>query len=168
MTIPTLLLALSTQTASAANSVRQAGNFGLGLGGGNFVSGLSVKYFLADDMALEGTLGSWHFGGVGVSGALLWEMPNLAEEDDFDINWNIGPGAAFWTYSYNGPGNYGFNAFAITAVLGLEMDLNDVPLDLVIEWRPGVYVYSVTSGVYGYDGAQGYFGGFGGHIRYFF
>jgi hypothetical protein len=166
--LPTLLLALTTQTASAADTVRQAGNFGLGLGGGNFVSGISMKYFMSDDTAIEGLLGSWGFGGLGVSAALLFEMPNLVEEDDFNLAWSVGPGVAFWTYTYDGFGEYSYNAFAITAVLGLEMNLNEVPLDIVIEWRPGIYISSVTAGVYDNDGAVASFGGFGGHIRYYF
>jgi hypothetical protein len=169
LTLPTLL-ALTTSTASAANSVRRAGNSGLGLTGGSFVSGLSVKYFLSDDMAIQGALGGgWRFGGVGLSGALLWEMPTLVEEDDFDLAWNVGPGAAFWTYGYDGyPYDYGLNYVALTAVLGLELDLNDVPLDVVLEWRPGIYIVSVGSGVYADSGAGLYLGAVGGSVRYYF
>lgn len=169
LTLPTLL-ALCTSTASAANSVRQAGNFGLGLAGGNFVSGIGVKYFLSDDMAIQGTLGGgWRFAGIGVSAALLWEMPALVEDDTFDLAWNIGPGVGFWTYGYAGyPYDYDLNYFAVTAVLGLEMDLNDIPLDLVLEWRPGLYFVSVGSGIYNDDGAFVAFGGIGGAVRYYF
>ncbi len=163
------LLALTTSTASAANTVREAGNFGLGLqGGGRMVSGLSMKYFMAEDLALEGTLGSWYYGGFGISGALLFEMPTLAEDDAFDLAWNIGPGVGFGTYHYGGFGSYSYNVIALTAVLGLEMDLNDVPLDIVLEWRPGIYIASVTDGFYDDSGAVLWFDGLGLAIRYYF
>ena len=168
LALPTLFLALTAQTASAANSVRKEGNVGLGLeGGGRIVSGFSVKYFMSDDLALQGTLGSWYYGGFGISGALLFEMPALAEEDDFDIAWNVGPAAAFGTYSYNGPAAYGYNVVALTAVLGLEMNLNDIPLDIVLEWRPGLHFYAVSDGIYDDEGAQVRFDGIGLAIRYY-
>ena len=168
LALPTLLFALTVQTASAANTVRQDGNLGLGLEiGGRMVSGFSVKYFMSDDLALQGTLGSWYYGGFGISGALLFEMPTLAEEEDFDIAWNVGPAAAFGTYYDGGPASYGYNVIALTAVLGLEMNLNDVPLDFVLEWRPGLHFYAETQGNYDDDGAVFRFDGLGLAIRYY-
>ena len=166
LAMSTLLLAF-TQTASAANTVRQEGNVGLGLqGGSRMVSGFSVKYFLSDDLALEGTLGSWYYGGFGISGALLFEMPPLAEDEDFDLAWDVGPGASFGNYHYGGFDAYTYNVIAITAVVGLEMDLNDIPLDIVLEWRPGLYFTSATEGTYN-DGAYVWFDSIGLAIRYY-
>lgn len=169
LAMPTLLLALTVQTASAANTVREEGNFGIGLqGGSRMVSGFSAKYFLSEDLALEGTLGAWRYGGFGVSGAVLFEMPTLAEDEDFDIAWNTGPAVSFGNYHYGGFDNYSYNVFAITAVLGLEMDLNDIPLDIVLEWRPGVYFSSTTEGVYDDEGTNVWFDAIGFAIRYYF
>lgn len=169
LAMPTLLLALTAQTASAANAVREEGNVGLGLQAGSWtVSGFSLKYFLKDDFALEGTLGAWRYGGFGISAAALFEMPTLAEDEDFDIAWNTGPAVAFGTYDYGGfDDHYAYNAVAITAVLGLEMDLNEIPLDLVLEWRPGVYFFSTTEGVYDDEGANVRFDALGFAIRYY-
>ena len=168
LAIPTLLVALTAHTASAANTVREQGNVGLGLqGGSRMVSGFSCKYFLKDDLALEGTLGAWQYGGFGISGAALFEMKNLAEDEDFDITWNTGPAVAFGNYHYGGFDNYAYNVFAISAVLGLEMDLNDIPLDIVLEWRPGVYFSSTTEGVYDNEGTNVWFDAIGFAIRYY-
>ena len=167
LAMPTLLFALSAQTASAANTVRQEGNVGLGLqGGSRMVSGFSVKYFMSDDLAFEGTLGTFYYAGFGISAALLFEMPPLAEDEDFDLAWNIGPAAAFGTYNYGGFDSYSYNAIALTAVLGLEMNLNDIPLDVVLEWRPGLYFTAATDGDYD-DGARVWFDGIGLAIRYY-
>jgi hypothetical protein len=166
LVLPTLLLALTAQTASAANTVREEGNVGLGLqGGSRMVSGFSLKYFLDNDLALEGTLGSFRYGGFGISGAVLFEMPPLAEDEDFDVAWNLGPAVAFGTYHYGGFDSYSYNVVAITAVLGLEMDLNDIPLDIVLEWRPGLYVPFATEDFD--DGAQVWFDGIGLAVRYY-
>ena len=168
LTMPTLLLALSAHTASAANTVREEGHVGLGLqGGSRMVSGFSVKYFLDDDLALEGTLGSFYYGGFGLSGAVLFELPTLAEDEDFDIAWNTGPAVMFGTYHYGGFDNYGYNVIALTAVLGLEMDLNEIPLDIVLEWRPGLYISNTTEGVYDDEGAKVWFDSIGLAVRYY-
>ena len=169
LAMPTILVALTAQTAFAANVVREEGNFGIGLqGGSRMVSGFSAKYFLKDDLALEGTLGAYSYGGFGISGAVLFELPTLAEDEDFDIAWHTGPALTFGNYHYGGFDNYAYNVFAVTAVLGLEMDLNDIPLDIVLEWRPGVFFSSTTEGVYDNEGANVWFDSFGFAIRYYF
>ena len=53
------------------------------------------------------------------------------------------------------------------AVLGLEMDLNDIPLDIVLEWRPGLYFSSTTEGVYDDEGTNVWFDSIGFAIRYY-
>ena len=65
-----VLVALSlaaVEAAHAGDPIRSGGNFGLGLGGGLAVSGLSGKYWLAEAHALQGVVGAWGLGRAGGS-----------------------------------------------------------------------------------------------------
>lgn len=148
-----LVLLLAPSLALAGSPVQQPGNLGLGLGGGTHVSGLSGKYFLANDFAAQAVVGWWgagrESGGIGVSADALWELPRLAQTDSLDVGWNVGPGANLVA---------GNNAFGlgVNGVLGLEFHVHPVPIDLVIEYRPGIAVIpDLTPDLIG----------FGAHIR---
>lgn len=133
------LLALSTlaaTTASAATPIQSAGNLGVGLGGGTHVSGLSLKYFGAEAVALQGVVGFYGAGrdatGLGASLDLLYEQKPLASGSVLDLGWNIGPGV-----------NVGIGdnlLLGAGGVAGLEFRFHDVPLDLVLEYRPGLTI----------------------------
>lgn len=151
-----LLLAGSAHAAD----FRSGGNFGLGLGGGTFSSGISGKYYLSDSNAIQGVIGTWGYtGGYGSSGFALsadylWEMPIFASTDPVDFGWNVGAGAALGTipaleYMYVG----------IAGVIGIEANFNPVPIDIVLEYRPTVVV--VPGVGFGWSGLTG-------HVRYYF
>ncbi len=135
-TLPLFLLMLAPLTASAGTPIQSGGNFGLGLGGGTHVSGLSGKYFFGNDLAGQAVVGWWGAGrdggGLGVSGDLLFEMKPLVSTDPVDIAWNIGPGVNV------GVGDATW--LGVNGVLGLEFNFKPVPIDLVLEYRPGLQV----------------------------
>lgn len=158
-TLPLAILSLClSSTALAASS--PGGNFGLGLGGGLGVSGLSGKYYLGDAAALQGVVGWWgagqKYGGLGVNVDYLFERPQFAGGDPIALGWNFGVGGSLivWESGYD-------DSFALGAsgVLGLEFLLQPFPLDFVIEYRPGV---SLVPG-FGVDLFNG-----SGHLRYYF
>ena len=99
--LTSLALLLVALPASAATPIQSAGNLGLGLGGGSHVSGLSGKYFMAQDFSAQLVVGWWgagrDWGGIGLSGDLLWEQRNLTTTEPVDIAWNIGPGVTVLT-----------------------------------------------------------------------
>lgn len=151
----TLGLFFATSPDTAHAQVRAGGNFGIGLGGGSGTSGISMKYFLADSHALQGVVGIWGLGRgelvVGLTGDYLFEGPALFSNGTLEIGWNVGfgpflgVGDAFW--------------LGVNGVLGLEFNLDFIPLDIVVEYRPGVLIL---------PGVDPDLLNFTGHIRYYF
>lgn len=148
-----LALIAAPLTASAGTPVQSPGNFGLGLGAGTHVSGISGKYWLASDFSAQAVVGAWGLGrgtggALGVSADGLFELPRLLQDDALDIGWNIGPGVNLAVGNAVGLG--------VNGVLGLEFNIHAVPIDIVLEYRPGISVIpDVNADLIG----------FGGHIR---
>lgn len=147
-----MIAALSVPGVAAASP--PGGPFGIGLGGGTGPSGLSMKYHTGGT-ALQGVIG---WGGVGddggylaVSADFLLEQPEFAGGQGLSLAWNYGLGA-----------NVGVGdalALGVSAIAGLEFNIQPVPIDIVLEIRPGIsllpgFDVSLLNG--------------GGHIRYYF
>jgi hypothetical protein len=162
-----LPLALLLSPGAQAADYRAAGHTGLGLGVGTASGGISIKHFLTDGTAVQGVIGAWGgwgYSGLGLSADYLFEMPYIAETDDLDVAWNIGPGLGLGIYS--GPN---LITVAASGVLGLELGFNPVPIDIVFEYRPTLYLGN--SGYYGrhYGSGLGFDpNAFSGHVRWFF
>ncbi|OIP35048.1 MAG: hypothetical protein AUK47_17330 [Deltaproteobacteria bacterium CG2_30_63_29] len=150
------VLALMLPLTAQADEVRSAGNFGLGLGGGTGTSGLSMKYFVNNSNAFQGVVGVWGLGRnhgsvIGLSADYLWEGPALASGSVLELGWNIGLGAfagtgdAFW--------------LGAAGVLGLEFNFRPIPIDIVLEYRPGLLIL---------ERVDADLINFGGHLRYYF
>lgn len=157
-----LVLALvgigAARPALAGDPIRSGGNFGLGLGGGLAVSGLSGKYWLADAHALQGIVGAWGLGraggsSLGVGLDYLIEMPTITDTEPVEIGWNLGLGGTV------GVGGGGLGWVGASGVAGLEFNFHPVPIDLVLEYRPGVVVVPAFGAA---------LVNFSGHIRYYF
>lgn len=168
--VPALSLTLLVLTAAPASAkpVRTAGNFGLGLGSGTMANGLSAKYFAATSHALQFNLGvfggggidnRWHrFGGLGLSADYLFEMPTLVKAGRaFELAWNIGAGVGVGLDDHDGGDDV--VAFAASFVLGLEFNLIPVPIDIVLEYRPGLLIVPDVD----FDAVD-----FTAHIRFYF
>jgi hypothetical protein len=151
-------LAGSATTASpaAAEQIRTPGRFGLGIGSTTLSNGLSAKYFMSRADALQFGLGElgccgirhrWHGfdDGVALGIDYLREMPDITRAGDaFYLAWNFGGGLGigFWDHDHFDDIDDDFDddggvAVAATFVLGLEFDFIPIPLDIVLEWRPG-------------------------------
>jgi len=168
----TLLLAsamflLPTDRAQAAGGVRQVGNVGIGLGAGTLATGFSVKYHMDPKMSRQGNVGLWRSGwycnrfrcwgggqSLAASGDLIFEMPVLTGNKDVTLAWEVGGGVGLGLSEY---GNH--VGFAINGVVGLQVNIDVVPLDVVLEYRPGIYL----APGFGFDLVNG-----GAHIRYYF
>jgi len=142
------------------SSVRTMGSFGLGLGAGTSTAGLSMKYFARETLALQGvvgagydstTQGSWSTG-LGAGADLLFEMPSFASLDDVEFGWSAGPGIGV-SVTDNGP------SLAVAGVVGLELGLLQVPMDIVLEYRPRMLLAPEL----GWDWFS-----LSGHIRWYF
>lgn len=129
--VPLLLPA----TAAADTPVRFPGNLGLGVSAGVWVNGASVKYFINEANALEGVVGLWGLGrastGFGVSADYLREFPSLLEDSAYEVGWCAGGGPSM-------AGGGGAFAVGVHATAGIELNLEEFPLDVVLELKPGV------------------------------
>lgn len=155
--IPTLLLAAAGP--ARAGELRHAGNFGLGFGGGTYGGGISAKYFASDTTAFQGTLNAWankNGSAIVANGDYLVEMPDLANLDGMDIGWSIGPGVGLGLET---AGSYNSVTLGISGLAGLEFNLNVIPLDIVLEYRPRLLLIDIVD----FELVT-----FGGHVRYYF
>ena len=149
-----LLLAASSP---AEAGIRQAGGTGVGLGSGTFANGLSLKHFLTDMTAVQVNAGTWgtyrHFGG-GLAGCLdfLLEMPPLHKGQGFHVGWSLGAGGGFGLVADE-------LVAAAAGVAGVEMNVTAIPIDVVLEYRPGLGIIPVV----GFEVIN-----FTGHVRYYF
>lgn len=145
MTLLALAALLSSSPALALDPPRGGATFGLGVGGGTGISGLSGKYWLGEHNAFQGIVGTYgsgrykdyagntYYTGLGIGLDYLYEMPSLVETEPVIIGWNLGFGASVGLAD---------NTFVGAAgVLGLEADFQPVPIDLVLEYRPGLLLY---------------------------
>jgi hypothetical protein len=152
-----LVVGLLGSLDASAESFRQGGKFGLGLGGGFGVSGLSGKYFVTKSQAFQamvggdGVLDGDGGGGLGVGLDYLIEGPALARTEPLDIAWSIGAGGTLGVGDAVGIGASG--------VAGLEFCINPVPIDVVLEFRPGIVIVPEI----GADIVN-----FSGHVRWYF
>lgn len=109
--------------------------FGLGLMIGA-PTGLSGKYFLSSDRALDfgvGAIYGYRYGnGFHVHGDYLWHPVSLAHTEAFELPFYLGVGARIWSF---GCGNCTNNATAIgvRVPFGLSMDFNEAPIDIFFE-----------------------------------
>ena len=155
-----IALLCCSSVAQAGTPIRSGGNFGLGVGGGYWLNGLSLKYYSGDNTSLQGVIGGYGYGhgydndyyygsGLGITGDFLWEMPELTNNEAFELAWSAGLGPSV------GLGNNWF-ALGVHGTLGLEFNFNPIPIDVVLEYKPGVYVV---------PGVGADLWNFGGHIR---
>lgn len=145
---------LVSTSAQAGTPVRSGGNLGLGLGGGYWFNGLSGKYYMSDRMAVQGVLGAYGiglpgYGGLGLTADYLWEMPAIMQGSVLEVAWSAGLGPSV------GVGDQ-WVALGAHGTLGLELNFQKVPIDVALEYKPGLEVLPAL----GPD-----FLSFGGHVR---
>ena len=121
-----LLLAGMAVAASA-----QVEGKALGLRFGN-AGEITYQHPLSDINRLEVNLGfgSWKDGGAYLSGIYQW-VNDLSELQD-GFNWYYGVGGALGVF------NSGFSA-GVVGDVGIEYNF-DFPLQLSLDWRPGLYL----------------------------
>jgi hypothetical protein len=121
--------------APEAQAQRNPGSFGIGLGSATLASGLSLKQF-AGPTAFQFTVGCWRSScsnALAASLDFLVNMPAFSTSEFLSVAWNFGGGGAL------GIGDSSLGA-AAAFVVGLEFNFQALPIDLVLEWRPGIRV----------------------------
>jgi hypothetical protein len=149
----TLVLATSCTIAATApaeaRDVRTPGHFGLGIGSGTISNGLSAKYFMSKQHALQFNLGSYggagfnnrwkRIDGLGFGADYLFEMPAITRVGQaFELAWNLGAGIGLGFRDRDD--KYDGLAVAVAFIAGLEFNFIPAPFDLVLEWRPSILV----------------------------
>ena len=153
----TLLTTLAALLLPAVAQAAPPGDFGIGVGGGLGVSGLSMKAPFGP-VAVQGVIGTYGWNGyydddrLGVSVDLLWSQPEFASGGPVNLAWNIGFGGGVGV----GSGN---PLVGISGVAGLEFIVQPAPIDIVLEYRPTLIVQ---------PGTDMELVNFSGHIRYYF
>lgn len=149
LVIAVLILVLDLSAANA-NDIERPGRFGLGLAIGYPGLGLSTNVFVADWMSIQVELYPFYgfHGGVLAVDYLFW-LHDIAKAEVLDFTWFAGPGAAlvFWS-EYDGHYNrhdghdhhHGGVAAVIKGAIGLALQFNPQPFDLVFELSPGIIV----------------------------
>ena len=163
-----LSVALFASSASAQMQIKQGGNFGIGVGAGTFATGLSMKYFLSNATSVQGNIGWWRGGyfcnnsrrscgfyrdALALSADFLLERGPLVGDGDVTLDWEIGAGAGL---GFDDDGDVGIG---VAGVAGLQVNIHAIPIDIVLEYRPGFYLIPG----FGLDLVN-----FTGHIRYYF
>lgn len=159
----------ASQSAFAGMPIKQAGNFGIGLGVGTTAAPISLKYFLDSTLSIQGNVGWWrgwgwgcgrrdrYCGGyyndaLGLGADILYEGGPLAGNENLTLDWEVGGGAGI------GIADYGFG-LAAAFVLGLQLNIHAIPIDFVVEYRPALYIVEF----FDFNWVD-----FTGHIRYYF
>ena len=99
-------------------------------------TGLTGKYFVASDRALDFGIGDiYHYGdraGLHLYGDYLWHPVSLVSTEAFELPLYIGIGARIWDFNDNRVNDNGF-AIGARVPFGITFDLNNVPLDIFFQ-----------------------------------
>lgn len=143
-----VFISILSLSAANANDIEKPGRFGLGLAIGYPGLGLSTNTFVANWMSVKADLYPFYGFNDGVLDVdyLFW-LQDIARAKALDFTWFVGPGAAlvYWGGYDDGydrhdrHGNYNDSmAVVIKGAIGLALQFNSQPFDLVFEFSPGV------------------------------
>ncbi|HNP53504.1 MAG TPA: hypothetical protein PKK69_02760 [Ferruginibacter sp.] len=150
--ISLVLLGATSATAQSDQYYRTA------VGVKFYPGSVTVKHFIRDDRAIE-ALG--YFWNYGMRVTALYEFHKDIPSVD-GLRWYVGPGAHIGFYNKSKVlANYGGVGIGVDGMLGLDYKINNVPLNLSVDWQP--------SFEFGNNYGNGFSGGWGGlGIRYTF
>lgn len=128
----------------SASNFQANKTFGLGFMLGR-PTGLSGKYFLASDRALDfgvGAVGGYgHRDGLHLHLDYLWHPVSLVSDPAFELPLYFGIGGRIWDFDDDDYNDDGF-AFGVRAPLGIAFDLTNTPIDIFFELALVVDFYS--------------------------
>jgi hypothetical protein len=121
---------------------RRAGNTGVGVINGPFLSGLSIEHHVTDHDAIQvsfgaawGTYRYWPAHGIGLSVDYLHHPATVYDGPDVRLGWDIGIGVQGRVRPVPEDVRY---AVGVHVVAGFDIMLVNAPIDLAFEYRPGI------------------------------
>jgi len=127
-----LLCTICIGVGRTALAQEQKGVFGVGLIIGE-PTGVSAKYYLGDDTALDFAAGGAVVGrGIQVHSDFLWHPWVLERQERFVLPVYIGPGVRILRRDAGG-GEDDHLRIGIRGVIGFMFDFTTVPLDVFVE-----------------------------------
>ena len=124
-----LCCAAGAGTARAQADGVEKGVFGAGIIVGE-PTGLSVKLYLDNDMAIDGAVGSAFIGGgLHVHGDVLWHPWVLENRDTFVLPAYWGVGLRALNHGGGDGGDSDFHV-GLRAVVGIVFDFKEIPIDV--------------------------------------
>lgn len=140
------LLAALSSPARAEPPVEK-GVLGVGLIVGE-PTGVSGKYYLADDRAIDLAVGGAIVGrGIQVHGDYLWHPTILEQKESFALPFYFGVGARILNHD-GGGGDDGHIRIGVRGPVGILFDFTKVPLDAFAELA-GVLDYRTKGDAFG-------------------
>ncbi|MGA1544333.1 MAG: hypothetical protein ACO388_05885 [Saprospiraceae bacterium] len=133
-------LALLTSITVSAQDYNSAigGKIGYGLVG-------SYKTFLNEKAAVEAFAGI-NWTGLVVGGQYQSHSPISDVER---LHWYWGGGAIFSTWSYGLGLGKAYSTFGVSGVIGLDYSIEDVPVNISLDWSPTIYLWDSFENIYG-------------------
>ena len=151
---------LTSPKPAVAKTPCSSKTLGVGLGGGNLISGLSIKRCLTKDTAVQGVVGGL-VHGVGVGADYLVAKETLWMGRDVRLRWGIGAGTGLVSQGFAG---FGGLLLDFSAVVELVLEFRTMPLEITTDWRPGYLLGFGNTASLGYL----HLNGGGGAIRWYF
>jgi hypothetical protein len=138
------LLVLAVIISAATFSYAQDYTTGIGLRGG-FSNGLTIRHFISESTAVE-ALVQTRWSGFSVTG--LYEIQRNNAFDVDRLNWYYGVGAHLGMYNstdYTWSNSTGsVLVLGVDAILGMEYNFEELPINLSIDWKPAFNVLGGT------------------------
>lgn len=115
---------------------------------GTYDFGITGKHFLKESTAIEGILhgGQWGFRITG-----LYELHAPAFDVD-RLYWYYGGGAHIGQIGDNHPlmeNEYGALLLGVDGIIGLEYDIEEIPITISADWKPTLSLTGYGSGLWG-------------------
>jgi len=107
---------------------------GIGIRGG-LSNGLTIKYFIQQDAALEG-IAAFRWGGFHLTGLYEKHQPAFDTER---LKWFYGGGAHLGVWDSGSPFVDGDSqaVIGVDGIIGLEYSLEEIPFNISADWKPG-------------------------------
>jgi hypothetical protein len=158
----TLALVLSTTAAEAnrrsfggggSSNFQSNGKFGLGLELGE-PTGLNGKLFLTPNQAIDFGIGDLYHNfyvdgdGIHLYFDYMWHPFEITQNESFKLPFYVGLGGRVWFFDYSCRGGVCSSAsiIGLRVPLGMTFDLNNVPLDIFLQFVPTLDFYRNFNG----------------------